>query len=358
MRQPFEKIVVIIPAYNPDDRLLSLVDELLQNNFMQIVIVNDGSTEDGKVFSALEKAGKVKIVRHHVNLGKGRALKTAFNYILNSFEDCIGVITVDADGQHKLSDIQRCAAKLSTCYLGNQIILGCRQFDSSHEIPLRSRFGNLCTQYVLRYLCNIRVSDSQTGLRGIPMSLLPSLLKVTGEGYEYETNVLLEIVNMGGALIEIPVETVYEDGNRRSHFNPIRDSFKIYTVIFKYSLASLVSVLIDNITFIFLSAYFSNIYIMTYAGRTITALFNFTINKKVVFKKKGNVIRQGLQYICLVIISGSISAFCVSTLHTLLGMEIVPLRLIVELILYFFNFYVQKNLIFIGGGNQRANKDQ
>lgn len=151
---------------------------------------------------------------------------------------------------------------------------------------------------------------------------------------------------------EVAIETVYEDNNSASHFNPIRDSFKIYAIIFKYSMASLLSAVIDNLIFIVLSAYLSNIYLMTFAGRAVSAVFNFTLNKKIVFKRQGDMVKQSIKYICLVILSGSISATCVSFLSRILNIHVVPIRLVVELILYFFNFYVQKNFIFVKRENR------
>ena len=192
------EIIAIIPVLNPQGILIDIVDNLIQSDFKHIIVVDDGSTENVEIFSTLRDRNGVVVLKHPVNLGKGRALKTAFIYTLNHFSEYRGVITIDADGQHKGTDIQKCADGFKSKCLDNRIILGCRQFKDADRIPLRSRFGNFCTKYVLRYLCNIRVSDSQTGLRGIPMRMLLELVKVLGEGYEYETNMLLELIDRGG----------------------------------------------------------------------------------------------------------------------------------------------------------------
>lgn len=347
------KVIAVIPAFNPDKVLINIVNGLIQNGFEKIVIINDGSAEDNNVFMLLKTNREVEILKHAVNLGKGRALKTAFNYILNHFSQYQGVITIDADGQHRISDIQKCTEHLEAHYMDTGIILGCRQFEKSRQVPFRSRFGNLCTKQILRYLCNIRVSDSQTGLRGIPMHLLPAFMSVIGEGYEYETNMLLKLAEMNGKIEEVQIEAVYENNNNTSHFNPVMDSVKIYAIIFKYSLASIMSAMIDNLTFICLRSYVNNIYAMTFMSRAAAAVFNFTINKKIVFQKKGHVIRQSVKYVCLLAVSGSISAFFVSVFHKLLHINIVLLKFFVELILYFLNFYMQKNFIF----NEKGSKN-
>lgn len=345
------RVVVIIPALNPGNSLLKLIEDLIQYGFKRIIVINDGSTEGNKIFEELEKYGTVIILTHHENLGKGRALKTGFNYCLNNYSEYRGVITVDADGQHQICDIVKCAESLEQNYLKDLMILGSRRF-AAQEVPFRSRFGNICTRYVLRYLCNIKVSDSQTGLRAISMHMLGELLKVTGEGYEYETNVLLQVTDKA-QIIEIPIMTIYEDNNSTSHFNPVLDSLRIYFVIMKYSLASLVAVVLDNLTFIVLSTYTANIYLMTYAGRIISAIFNFMLNKILVFKKKGNARQEVIRYLLLLLLSGSISAFLVSILYRIIHINVIVLKIMVEFILYFFNFWFQKNFVFKENGKNR-----
>ena len=100
-------MIVVIPAYEPDEKLLRLVDELKQQTDYKIIIVDDGSknAESKDVFSKLEADSAVTLLHHKVNRGKGRAMKTAFEYIKDAGFSDDGIITVDADGQHLIKDI-------------------------------------------------------------------------------------------------------------------------------------------------------------------------------------------------------------------------------------------------------------
>ena len=353
MDEPINKmnrVVVIIPAYNPNQKLLQLVDDLIKDQLTDIVIIDDGSTvtDSQRILELCEERQEIKVLRHTVNQGKGRAIKTGINYVLNDMQNAMGIITVDADGQHHINDVQKCILELRRLEMNADcIVLGCRNFKAEEvKIPLRSRMGNICTKWVLRYLCNIHVRDSQTGLRAIPYRLLPKLMSIQGEKYEYETNMLLELVDDGVILKEVEISTVYEDNNSSSHFNPIVDSHKIYSIIFKYSLASILSVVVDNFTFIVMKSICSNIWMMIFISRAVAAILNFCINKKLVFKKNGSARSQILRYIMLLLASGTLSAMILSIADAMLDINIIFLKLMIETLLYFLNFYVQKNFVF------------
>jgi glycosyltransferase involved in cell wall biosynthesis len=168
--------VVLIPTWNPAEELCSFVAELLSVGFSAVVVVDDGSDLScRRVFDSLAGAG-VHVLRHAVNLGKGRALKTGFNFVLDSLPHLQGVVTADADGQHRVEDVVRVAEVLESS--PRRTILGCRQFAGA--VPVRSRFGNTVTRWVFRLVTGRRVSDTQTGLRGFPVALLPELMGLPG----------------------------------------------------------------------------------------------------------------------------------------------------------------------------------
>jgi glycosyltransferase involved in cell wall biosynthesis len=222
-------ITVIIPSYNPDNKLVKLVEGLTETGFERIVVVNDGSVAQCKKY--FDQVGKIGayVINHKVNKGKGRALKTAFEYCIKD-DECIGVITVDGDGQHLIKDIYACAQAMVN---EDRVIIGTRNFDSQ-EVPFRSRFGNSLTRFVFRVLCGIRISDTQTGLRAIPKRYLRQMASYQGERYEYETNMLLMMKKDNIKWSEVIISTVYLQDNESSHFNPIKDSWKIYKIIFKH----------------------------------------------------------------------------------------------------------------------------
>ena len=224
-------VTVIVPSYNPDEKLVKTVDGLLEYGFTDVLVVDDGSAEDKKVFFK-EVAAKpgVTVIHHYVNRGKGRAMKTAFKYCLKNRPGIDGVITVDGDGQHLPKDIAACVYSMSGHK--DDIILGVRDF-SRPEVPFKSKFGNNLTSFIFR-LCGIKITDTQTGLRAIPYEHLKDMLRIKGERYEYETEQLLVFKKLGIGVHEVTIDTVYIDDNESSHFNPVKDSIRIYKVIFKF----------------------------------------------------------------------------------------------------------------------------
>ncbi len=304
--------LIVIPAYKPVEKLLQIIDDIQTTMETQIIVVLDGEA-DKEIDAALRKK-EVIVLKHAINLGKGRALKTAFNYIL-SF--CIGggdeaVVTVDADGQHTIKSIQNCMDHYLKWKRKKKekkvVLLGARNFGKEKNIPLRSKIGNQITRMVFSFLCGLDISDTQTGLRVIDMQLLPVLMTICGERYEYETNMLLELNTMPEVVVcQTEIETIYLDGNSSSHFNPLKDSLAIYKRILLYSLSSILSVIVDYGILFLLYPYISNIMLLTYLGRSGAAILNYTLNKKMVFEYQGCYTHTFLKYIILLFVSGTIS---------------------------------------------------
>lgn len=235
-RGQLERLQVLIPARNPDLRLISLVEELDSYGFHSVLVVDDGSgSESAGIFNYLKTLPRVYLVRRAMNHGKGGALKAGFHFILNNVAQIDGVITADADGQHTVHDIV--AVAMSMELDSNQMTLGVREF--GRDVPLRNRFGNRLTKLIFRYITRMNISDTQTGLRGLPRSLLPQLVNLPGERYEYEMSVLAYVCRHVGKPREIPVETIYLSGGPSSHFHPLWDSLRIYLVLMRFYLSTL-----------------------------------------------------------------------------------------------------------------------
>ncbi len=340
--------VVVIPAYKPAEGFLDFLSRLKnQGGFNDIVVVDDGSGEEYEhIFCAAGMMPGVMVLSHYVNLGKGRTLKTAFNYCMGQMREKIswrGVITADADGQHKIQDIVNIGRALEKH--PESLVLGCRTFNSQN-IPFRSRLGNKVSKLVYRWLCGVNVSDTQTGLRGLPCRFLEECCQIEGERYEYETNMLLRAKEQEMEIMEVPIETVYENNNAVSHFNPLRDSMKIYAVILKYSLSSILSVVVDYSIFSYLYFHGQSLLTATYMARLGSALVNFTINRNVVFKYQDNIAAQFFKYVLLVAVSGTISGISISLVKQILEIPVITVKVVVELILYFMNFYIQRIWVF------------
>ena len=226
---------ILIPAYKPDQRLVTLVDQLSNACQAPIVIVNDGSpAEHAPVFAALEAIPRITLLTHPTNQGKGAALRTGFRYIESLPAEITCIVTADADGQHSVKDILAVAE--SAAQKPEAMITGSRRFDK--DVPPRSMFGNTVTRWVMRLFFGVRLWDTQTGLRAIPRRLLPALIEIPYDHYELEIVMLLIAQRRLVPLIEIPIETIYIEGNRGSHFKPLLDSARVYWVLLRYAFSS------------------------------------------------------------------------------------------------------------------------
>ena len=216
-------IIICIPAYKPDGKLTQLIESIENFGLTRIVVVDDGcGHEYTPIFIKAEELG-CTVVRHCVNLGKGAALRTGIEKAVSLFGREISIVTADADGQHLPQDILRVAETLEEN--PDCLILGVRDF-SADNVPPRSAFGNRFSSAFFKMITGIRCTDTQTGLRGIPSSLIQLAIREEGDRYDYEMNFLMDAVKETG-LIMVPIQTVYEE-KHKSHFNTVRDSFLVY----------------------------------------------------------------------------------------------------------------------------------
>ncbi|MFW3625813.1 glycosyltransferase [Aerococcus viridans] len=343
-----KKISVIIPAFEPDNKTINLVEELIKNNQFLVMVVDDGSSENSaEIFHQLEELNEVVILRHEENKGKGAALKTAFKYIIDSDLPIIGAVTADADGQHTPHDIENVAEQLQQD--SNSLVLGVRDF-SEANIPARSEFGNKMTRFILKLLVGINISDTQTGLRGIGTKAMETFMRTSGERYEYEMNMLIDAHENEIDIIEVPIDTIYLNDNESSHFNPLVDSFKIYKVFFKYIISSLSSSIIDIVLFaIFnwlLAGNAYNILISTLLARLVSMMVNYAVNYGQVFKSKASKKSTSIKYFTLAGVQLFTSAVLVSLVSNYTGINATLVKIFVDFFLFFISFYIQREYVF------------
>lgn len=244
------KPVVLIPAYNPTDDLVGFVRQLAATDPEAIVIVDDGSSKEcNSIFQDVDQIEKVILLKHAVNLGKGAALKTGLNYVYSAYASMIGVITADADGQHSVDDVQKVVRVLIDH--PEHLVMGIRRFNT--WVPLRSMIGNSMTKYLFWMLVGKKMSDTQTGLRGIPRGFISQLLNIDSDRYEFEMDMLLACMYRKRPIIEQEIRTIYHHDRRTSHFHPVIDSMRIYFVLARFAIISFTTVIID--CSVFLSLY-------------------------------------------------------------------------------------------------------
>jgi uncharacterized membrane protein/putative flippase GtrA len=335
-------IAVLIPAYRPEPQLLDLL-RALAANFPNIILVDDGSgAEYSPIFEAASAISNVHLLSHTENRGKGDALKTGLKFIHDTLPRCIGVVTADADGQHHPADVLKVAERLEAS--PGTLVLGARQFDG--PVPLRSRFGNILTRFALRWIGGARLTDSQTGLRGIPRAFIAPLLQIPSSGYEFELDMLLLAKHASIEIVEQPIRTIYTAGNPTSHFNPLLDSLKIYFVLLRFSLVSLVTAALDNTIFFIAFQAGAGVLQAQIAGRLVAVVFNYAGVRSAVFHSHREHRVALPRYLALVAVSGTASYFLISWMSHGLGIPVMLAKLYAEAGLFLLNFLVQRDLIF------------
>ena len=340
-------VVVVIPTLNPNEEIMDEFITKLVKKFSNILIVDDGCREEKrKYLTSLEKY-KIEVITHYKNYGKGRALKYALNHILNSYPNCKAIVTADCDGQHSPDDIEKVAKK--TIANPNAYILGCRNFKESN-VPFKSRYGNIITRNIFKIFIGIKITDTQTGLRGMSPKVAEYFLDTPGERFEYETNTLIECKEKDIPIVEETIETIYINDNSESHFNPIKDSIRIYKLFIKYIFSAISSFILDILLFALFMKVLPDsigrrIIVSTILARVISSLYNYLVNSRVVFKKsrKSSIVK----YFILVIVQMFASGFIVDALSKhVFSFNPTLIKIIVDSVIFIVNFFIQREWVF------------
>jgi putative flippase GtrA len=350
-------IAFIIPSLHPGPRIVEILRGLVgllgtaENGMIRaaVILVDDGSGPDyaARFETASDFPGCV-LLRHAVNLGKGRALKTAFNYCLLNFPSLTGVVTLDSDGQHLPSDVVACAREFLRH--PDALVLGARNFKNP-GVPFKSRYGNRATRWMFRFVSGIDVLDTQTGLRCIPASFLRRLMNVPGERFNFEMNMLMECKAARVPVAEIPIETVYIEGNKATYFNPFLDSMRIYAIFLKYIVSGVSSMALDMsvfsaILYLIKPLSISNyVMISTVAARIVSSLYNYFLNKKFVFAG-GRGLSSIARYYSLAAFQMLLSGLLVGLLSHAASSLVVGFKLFVDSLLFAASFWVQQKWVF------------
>lgn len=333
--------VVLIPSLNPDRHLPEVVQGCLDQGLREILVVDDGSAPGhDRYFSQVEELGAV-VIRHSVNRGKGAALKTGLRAARERFPGLSGVVTADGDGQHLPEDILRVARAMEET--GRPFVLGIRDF-SGEQVPWKSRMGNRITARLLRLTTGFACPDTQTGLRGVPSDLFDQLLELPGERYEYETQMLTQVISAHYPIRQIPIQTVYEDNNRGSHFRPVADSLRIYQRPLKYLISSLLGCGVDLLLFSLLTLRL-DIMASTILARCVSGYVNFKLNQRWSFQVRQRTRSQFWKYVALAVASTLLSGGAVTALR-FLPLPLPLTKALVDVVLFVFNYVIQRQFIF------------
>ncbi len=359
--QDLSKISVVLPSLDPDEKLIAVIDGLLEHGFSDIILVNDGSkAENLHYFTDLAaQHPQITLLHHEVNKGKGAALKNAFRWFLQNRPEGFGVVTVDGDNQHHPADTRACCEHMVKT---GHAVLGCRDFNQE-DVPARSSFGNKTTSLIFKLFVGMTISDTQTGLRALPRKVVEQLVDVYGDRFEYETNMLLAFKTKGIPFDEVKIRTVYIEENKSSHFRVIHDSWRIYKLIlahfFRYTLSSLACFVVDSGLVFLLTRVLGSMLmdpllsaVSTVGARVVSSLINFFMNKKLVFQAEVSTARSMVRYYALALPQLAAQWLLNQGLYTLLnisesqaGMRTL-IHILVMTVLFIVSFTIQQRWVF------------
>lgn len=342
-------MIVLIPAYEPGEPLVRFVQSIVAARTAQaVVVVDDGSGPAfTDVFTRVVDLGDARtrcvVIGHPVNRGKGYALRVGFDHALRHHPGQV-VVCADCDGQHTIEDLVAVADAVDPTQ--RTVVLGARAF--AGDVPLRSRFGNSVTRRVFRWSTGLTLQDTQTGLRGYPPCLLPWLLGIRGDRFEYELDVLLAARTAGVRLVEVPISTRYLDGNESSHFRPIRDSVRVYVPFLRFGCSSLAAFGLDATLFFALMAATGSLPVSVVVARVISASTNYALNRTVVFEhgRARSARASAWRYASLAAAVMGANYALLHLLHEVVGLGLLPAKVLTEAALFLASYRVQRRWVF------------
>ena len=215
------RICIIIPVYNEAAAIGDLVYQLKAKG-RDILVIDDGSTDDSANFA---KAQGADVIVHAERRGKGTSLRDGFDYAVAKGFD--GIIAMDGDGQHAVSDVDKFFDKAKEFPDG--IINGSRM-SNVRTMPLIRYWTNELMSSIISIACRQSIPDSQCGFRFIPTRILKSI-HLSSSDFEIETEVLTKASRKGFRIHSIGVQTIYQ--NELSKINPLIDTFRFIVFIIK-----------------------------------------------------------------------------------------------------------------------------
>lgn len=353
-----KKIVVIIPALNPGKEFIEYSEKLLKCDDVELIIIDDGSKLELKyIFQQIAENKRVSLITHEVNRGKGKSLKDGMQFFLDHYskKKSNGIVTADCDGQHSAEDVIAIGRKINK-QNSNTLIIGTRNFDLD-IVPPKSKKGNKITTKIFKILYGKEIKDTQTGLRGLTRDFVEECISLSGDRYEFELCMLIKAVKNNVNIMQCYIKTIYYNNNEETHFRPVMDSIKIYKVMFReffrFLLSGLSSSIIDIALFTMLFSMLNGkisdsliICVPTILARIVSSLYNYFINKNIVFndfKGRSTVFKYYLlcvtqaltSYIMVDILFRNVYYICPTAL-----------KLIVDTILFLISFQIQKRWVF------------
>lgn len=342
------EILIIIPAYNPPIDLFKALLAKIDNVFPNILIVNDGSSEEySSFFKKIEK--KYRVLKHEYNFGKGKAIKTAYSYALDNYQEVLAYVVIDCDNQHDIEDMINCC-KMAIKH-PDSLVIGVRDF-SLQNVPFKSRYGNRITRLMINWLFNCDIKDTQTGLRAITPNIAKKLINISGDRFNYELKCLIFCCEENIPIIEVPIKTIYINNNKESRYNPIKDSIIIYKEFINYYIKLFIPYLFSLLVFLTVF-YFWNynndlkaILLVNILAGLVNIILNIFLNYKNIYRH--NSLGNNIVYVLKKIFKILLGSFLIYICYNLLNCNLLISKVLIDLILTIIIYIIFRNVGFKG----------
>ncbi len=215
------KLFFVIPAYNEEKSIVNVIKEIKSQDYVNIVVVDDGSKD--RTFELASKEGVV-VLHHVINRGQGAGLKTGISYALNAGADFI--VTFDADGQHNVNDVKRLLEPVVSGKF--DVALGSRFLEREHYagVPFFRRVFLKGGAFLIWLMYGIKLTDSHNGFRVLSRKAA-ELIDIKSDGYAHASEILEQVKKKNLSFIEVPVKIKYTEYSLR-HGQKTTDAFKIF----------------------------------------------------------------------------------------------------------------------------------
>ena len=217
-------LVVCIPAYNEEKSIGPLIKKTsLYAN--KIVVCDDGSSDN--TTKVAELSGAI-VIKHEKNLGKGAALRSLFNSVLNTGADVI--VTMDGDGQFIPEEIPKLAKPITENRA--DIVIGYR-FDETTEMPSYRKFGNKMLDRVTNLASELPFKDTQSGFRAYSKRAI-ELIQFSTDGFGVDSEILIDASRKNLRILEEKVTVLYDTGGKTSTKNPVSHSGEVIASLIEH----------------------------------------------------------------------------------------------------------------------------
>lgn len=340
------KIVIFIPTSGPNEHIEPFIQELKMRHFNQIVLMAPEEENNRAFFETIRQQEEVEIVHQEAEKS---SVETGLETIQADYPKGEATIIADAVGRYSAEDVEIVARALAAA--PKELILGVRQYTPKQE-PKEDSFFNRTLQRLLDFLEKRTIQETPTSLRALSMEHLKAIVNDPVDALEQSENMLVTAKQLGIPLKPVTIYTESIETEAKSTIDRLIELAHIYQEFIKFTASSLFSTVVDLglfAIFVFLlRGLFPFAYIMysTIIARIVSIIVNYTINNKLVFKRKNEKRGSFIRYVSLAIAemlaSGAIVTFIV---NYFIPFETLT-KILVDSALFFVGYLIQRKFVF------------